>query len=57
MLKNPPLPKVSKIAAPKLPQGRPPSGSTQFRASASSYGKLAQLAGGRTGVKVPKVKE
>jgi hypothetical protein len=44
------LPQVSKIAAPKLPQGRLPSGFTQFRASSSSYGKLAKLAGVTTKV-------
>lgn len=45
-IKNNPAPKtlITKSAPPKLPQGRPPSGSTQFRGSASSYGKLAKLA-------------
>lgn len=45
---------VTRIAAPKLPQGRPPSPSGQFRGSQSSYGALKKLAGGQT--KFPKSK-
>lgn len=44
MLKNNPLPKVSKVAPPKLPQGRPLSSGGQMRQAASAYGKLAKLA-------------
>lgn len=43
-----------KFSVPKLPQGRPVSGGQAARNSASAYGKLSKMGGGKTAVKMQK---
>lgn len=58
MVKTNPVPKLpasKPFSLPKVPQGRPMSGSQASRSSASGYGKLQKLPGGSPGVMVPKM--